>query len=146
MKVHGIYSFNAPVDVVWNTIQSPEALSGCIPGCESFESDDQNSYKVSIKLKVASITGKYTGEVKITDDLYPDTYTMTVEGQGQGGTVKASGVFLFKDHGTVTEVTVQGDAQVSGMIARVGQRILGGASKMLMNQFFSCLSQKVEKR
>ncbi len=146
MKVQGVYSFNAPVDVVWKTIQSPEVLSHCIPGCETFVSDEKNSYKVTIKLQVASITGKYTGEVKITDDLYPHTYTMTVDGRGQGGTVKASGVFLFKEHGSVTEVTVEGDAQVSGMVARVGQRILGGASKMLMNQFFSCLSQQVEKK
>ena len=39
---------------------------------------------------------------------------------------------------------VEGEARVSGIVARVGQRILGGASKMLMNQFFGCLTDKVE--
>jgi carbon monoxide dehydrogenase subunit G len=30
------------------------------------------------------------------------------------------------------------------MIARVGQRLLGNTSKLLLNQFFNCLKSKME--
>ena len=41
-------------------------------------------------------------------------------------------------------MSVVGDAQVTGVIARVGQRLMGNASRVLMNQFFNCLKSKIE--
>ena len=51
--------------------------------------------------------------------------------------------FSAEDGGTRIELS--GNAQVSGVVARVGQRLLGGASRMLMNQFFGCLKSRVEE-
>ena len=144
MKVHGTYKFEAPLEKVWGALQSPEVLSDCIPGCEKFDPEGENSYLLSMKVKVASVTGKYTGKVSIKDISFPHQYTMVVEGKGSGGTVKATGVLHFTESEGVTAVDVEGEARVSGIVARVGQRILGGASKMLMNQFFGCLTDKVE--
>jgi carbon monoxide dehydrogenase subunit G len=39
-------------------------------------------------------------------------------------------------------VEVAGDVRVGGAIARVGQRLLGGVSRMMMDRFFGCLQQK----
>jgi carbon monoxide dehydrogenase subunit G len=33
--------------------------------------------------------------------------------------------------------------QIGGAIARVGQRLLSGVSKMMMDRFFECLRQKI---
>ena len=46
----------------------------------------------------------------------------------------ASGDLTFGQDEIGTVVAVEGEAQASGMIARVGQRILGGAAKLLMTQ------------
>ena len=98
-----------------------------------------------MSVKVADVTGKYSGKVSITDITFPKQYTMDAEGKGSGGTVKATGVLSFSENNGITAVDVEGEARVSGIVARVGQRILGGASKMLMNQFFTCLTSKIEK-
>ncbi|HLG71586.1 MAG TPA: SRPBCC domain-containing protein, partial [Chloroflexota bacterium] len=37
MKLDGSYSFDAPRQLVWDTLQDPEALKKCIPGVETFE-------------------------------------------------------------------------------------------------------------
>ena len=145
MKVQGTYKFEAPIEKIWSALQSPEVLSNCIPGCEKFDPEGENSYLLSMKIKVASVTGQYTGKVSIKDISFPDQYTMEVEGKGSGGTVKATGVLHFSESNGLTTVNVEGEARVSGIVARVGQRIIGGASKMLMNQFFGCLTDKVEK-
>ena len=145
MKVQGTYKFEAPLEKIWSALQSPEVLSNCIPGCEKFDPEGENSYLLSMKIKVASVTGQYTGKVSIKDISFPDQYTMEVEGKGSGGTVKATGVLHFSESNGLTTVNVEGEARVSGIVARVGQRIIGGASKMLMNQFFGCLTDKVEK-
>ena len=145
MKVQGTYKFEAPLEKIWSALQSPDVLSNCIPGCEKFDPEGENSYLLSMKIKVASVTGQYTGKVSIKDISFPDQYTMEVEGKGSGGTVKATGVLHFSESNGLTTVNVEGEARVSGIVARVGQRIIGGASKMLMNQFFGCLTDKVEK-
>ena len=145
MKVQGTYKFEAPLEKIWSALQSPDVLSNCIPGGEKFDPEGENSYLLSMKIKVASVTGQYTGKVSIKDISFPDQYTMEVEGKGSGGTVKATGVLHFSESNGLTTVNVEGEARVSGIVARVGQRIIGGASKMLMNQFFGCLTDKVEK-
>ena len=69
---------------------------------------------------------------------------MAVEGGGSVGTIKGEAVLRFARDGDVTRVHLEGDAQVTGIVARVGQRLLGSASNMMMNQFFSCIKDKVE--
>jgi carbon monoxide dehydrogenase subunit G len=40
-----------------------------------------------------------------------------------------------------TRVTYSADVQVGGLIASVGQRMLGGVSKMMLDQFFTRMSE-----
>ena len=49
----------------------------------------------------------------------------------------------LRDTGGATEVTVSGTVQVGGTIARVGQRLLGSVSKMMMDRFFACLQKRL---
>ena len=144
MKVEGSYTFNADRETVWNALLSPEVLSSCIPGSEEFESTGPDTYNVAMRIKISAMTGNYTGKVTIQDRVDLQSYTMLVEGKGRGGTVRGEGAFTFSEVNGQTQVNIVGDARVSGVIARVGQRLMGSASKMLMNQFFDCLKSKVE--
>ena len=38
-----------------------------------------------------------------------------------------------------TEIQVKASAEVGGLIARVGQRLIDGVAQMTMDRFFSCL-------
>jgi carbon monoxide dehydrogenase subunit G len=40
-------------------------------------------------------------------------------------------------------VDVAGTVQTGGPIARVGQRLIGGVSKMMLDRFFACLQSKL---
>ena len=108
MKVQNTYEFNAPLEKVWDALQSPEILSNCIPGCEKFDPEGENSYLLSMRVKVAAVTGKYSGKVSIKDITFPKQYTMEVEGKGSGGTVKATGVLSFSENNGITAVDVEG--------------------------------------
>ena len=41
----------------------------------------------------------------------------------------------------LTELRVEGSY---GIVARVGQRLLGSTSKMMMNQFFGCIQAEID--
>jgi carbon monoxide dehydrogenase subunit G len=43
-----------------------------------------------------------------------------------------------------TSVQIAAQADVGGMIARVGQRLLEGVARMTMDRFFGCLSKQAE--
>lgn len=145
MKITGSYQFAADRKRVWETMLSPDALASCIPGCQTFDPDGDDAYKVVMRVGVAAVRGEYSGSVAVADKVHLQSYRMILQGKGRGGSVRGEGELRFSDaeNGGVI-VSIEGDAQITGVIARVGQRLMGNASRMLMNQFFECLRSKVE--
>ena len=143
MELNGSYTFNAPPARVWDLLMDPAVISSCIPGCEAFEPDGQDRYKVKLTVGIAAITGAYDGVVAISDKVAPSSYRLTVEGQGKPGFAKGNSSIALRADGDKTIVDVSGTVQTGGPIARVGQRLIGGVSKMMLDRFFACLKSKL---
>jgi len=144
MEISGSYTFNASADRVWALLMDPAVLSTCIPGCDRFEPDGADRYAVTLTVGLAAITGTYNGTVVLTD-LVPNTsYGLVVEGQGRPGFVKGTSAITLRGEGATTAVDVTANVQTGGAIARLGQRLIGGVAKMMMDKFFSCLQAKLQ--
>jgi carbon monoxide dehydrogenase subunit G len=74
----------------------------------------------------------------------PDSYRMAVEGSGAPGFVRGEATITLSDTGVGTKVSYSADVQVGGLIAGVGQRMLGGVTKMMGDQFFNKMRQRLE--
>lgn len=147
MKLSGSHTFNAPRDKVWATLIDIEALRTLIPGVESLEEVEPNTYKGVAKIGVAGIKGEYTGTVKLTDIDAPTGYRLLGDGRGKPGHVKGEGTLeLIEEAPNQTLLRYAGDVQVGGMIASVGQRLIEGAAKLLINQGMKALAQRVEQQ
>ena len=142
MDIFGSYTFDAPSDQVWALLMDPVVLSSCIPGCEKFEADGQGRYNVTLTVGLAAITGTYNGTVVLADITPLTSYRLVVEGQGRPGFVKGSSVIALRAAGSTTAVDVSGAVHTGGPIARVGQRLIGGVAKMMLDRFFACLQSK----
>ena len=143
MELNGSYTFDAPPARVWDLLMDPAVISSCIPGCDAFEPDGEDRYKVKLTVGIAAITGAYDGVVAISDKVAPSSYRLTVEGQGKPGFAKGNSSIALRADGDKTIVDVSGTVQTGGPIARVGQRLIGGVSKMMLDRFFACLQGKV---
>jgi carbon monoxide dehydrogenase subunit G len=121
----------------------PAAIASCIPGCERLDPDGADRYKAVIKIAMAAITGNYEGTVVISDKREPASYKLSVEGQGRPGFVKGDATIALRADGTNTIVDVTGTVQTGGTIARLGQRLIGSAAKMMQDRFFACLQSKL---
>ena len=121
----------------------PAAIASCIPGCDRLEPDGVDRYKAAITIGMAAITGSYEGTVIISDKVAPSSYKLSVEGQGRPGFVKGDATITLRAEGTNTIVDVTGTVQTGGTIARLGQRLIGSAAKMMQDRFFSCLQSKL---
>ena len=143
MDIAGSYTFSAPPDRVWALLMDPSVISSCIPGCDTFEPDGQDKYRVTLTVALAAITGSYTGTVSIVDKVDHVSYRLVAEGQGRPGFVKGTSAIALRADGANTIVDVKGDVQTGGPIARVGQRLIGSVSKMMLDRFFGCLQGKL---
>src|SRR4249920_227307 len=122
MKVEGSYSFQGQPQQVWELLLNPESLRTCIPGVESLTETGPDHWDAVLKVGVAAIKGTYKSKVAITEKQPPTQYVLLVEGSGGPGFVKGSARISLEAEGEGTRVRVEGDGQVGGMLAGVGQR------------------------
>ena len=144
MDIFGSYTFNAPLERVWDLLMDPNAISSCIPGCDRFEPAGDDRYDVTLTVAMAAITGTYQGTVALTDKTLHQSYRLEMEGHGRPGFVKGTSVIALRSAGESTAVDVSGAVHTGGPIARLGQRLIGGVAKMIMDRFFACLRTKLE--
>jgi len=143
MDISGSYTFDAPPDRVWALLMDPAVISSCIPGCDRLEPNGENSYRARLTVALAAITGTYDGIVTLSDLAPITSYRLTAEGQGKPGFVKGSSAITLRAEGATTIVGVTGTVQTGGPIARLGQRLIGGVSKLMLDRFFACLREKL---
>jgi carbon monoxide dehydrogenase subunit G len=122
-------------------MQDPEILARAMPGCDALERIGENEYRMKMKMVLASISGAFEGKVRIADQNPPSSFRLIVEGSGRPGFMKGDGLLkLAPTANGGTEVSYDGDVQVGGTIAAVGQRLLDGTAKILIRKFFEKLS------
>src|SRR5215510_9128221 len=144
MKIEGSADIPAARDQVWAAFLDPDTLAKALPGCEKLEAIGEDEYKATMKVGVAAVKGTFEGKVRLTDKHAPDSYRMGVEGSGGPGFVRGEAAITLTDTAGGTRVAYSADVQVGGLIAGVGQRMLGGVSKMMADQFFNRMSDLLQ--
>ena len=143
MDISGSYTFPVPPDRVWDLLMDPAVIASCIPGCDRFEPDGEDRYRARLTVALAAITGTYEGTVTLLEKVPHVSYRLTVEGEGRPGFVAGSAAISLRAEGETTIVGVEATVQTRGAIARLGQRLIGGVSQMMMDRFFACLQSKL---
>lgn len=148
MQLAGTYVFHAPVAKVWSLLNDPEVIAACLPGCDRLEPLGDDRYRANLSMAVAAISGQYSGTVALLDKQPPRSYRLAVDGSGKAGFVSGEATVTLTespDAPGTTQVAVRGDGQVGGLIARVGQRLLGSVSQMMLDRFFGALRERAER-
>jgi carbon monoxide dehydrogenase subunit G len=143
MDLQGTYTFNAPPDKVWALLMDTTAIAGCMPGCRELRDLGQDKYQAELVIAVAAITGNYGATISIENKIPPESYRLTVQGTGRTGFVKGQADVKLTPAAEGTTVNVAASADVGGAVARVGQRLIEGVAKTMMNRFFACLASNL---
>jgi uncharacterized protein len=145
MTLDGSHHFKAPRDRVWALFNDPGVLARATPGCERLNPIGPDEFEATLSVGVAAVKGTYQGRLAITDKRPPEGYILHVEGTGRPGFVKGEGRLSLTEQDGGTLATINAEAQVGGLIAAVGQRLIGAAGRLLMSQFFSALEAELDK-
>jgi carbon monoxide dehydrogenase subunit G len=147
VKIEGEYLFNGPREEVWKIVRDPEVLSTALPGTQSLEQVSENEYEGNINVRIGPVGGDFSGRVEISDEVPPESCTMAVEGKGKPGFVKGTGhVRLLDQEENKTLMKYEGEVQIGGRLASVGQRLIDTASKSMIAQGLDTLDQALQAR
>jgi carbon monoxide dehydrogenase subunit G len=147
VKLEGGATLHADPERVWSVLTDPAVLARTIPGCESLERTGEDEYRMSVAAGVGAIKGTYAGAVRLTDQDRPKSYVMHASGSGAPGGVRATVTITLSPDGSpddpVTQLTYAADATVTGAVAGVGQRMVGGVAKRMAAQFFTAVDAEL---
>jgi uncharacterized protein len=142
MRIDGAFHLAIPREKVWERLLDSRVLARSLPGCEKFEVNPDGSYAAEMRVGVAAIKGTYKGRVEILDAAPPDHFRLKIEGQGTGGFLSGDGMLTLVADGRATVINYTGDAQVGGLLASVGQRLVLLAAKQIAGQFFAAFARE----
>ena len=146
MKLEGSHDVPAPREKVWQAFLDPEMLRQAIPGCEKLEAIGNDEFKATMKVGVAAVKGTFEGKVRLLDKKPPESYRMAVDGSGGPGFVRGETQINLTESAGTTQVGYTADVQVGGLIAGVGQRMIGGVAKMMADKFFTRMAELLQEQ
>lgn len=145
MEITGSYTFNAPAARVWDLFMDPEVLARCLPGVDRLQAVDEDTYQVSVNIGVGPVRGSYDAKISLLDRNPPFSLRMRMEGNGRLGFANGDSEVTLEETGGTTVVTIKGDAQVGGPVARVGQRMIGSVAQSTLDRMIGCLRESLQE-
>jgi len=146
IQLQGAYTFDAPLEAVWEAVRDPDVLSKVLPGCERLQETGENEYEGEINIRVGPVQGKFQGKLTLSNIIEPESYHIDLQGQGQPGFVKGLGDLKLESNGSQTLLTYTGEAQISGRIASVGQRLMDSTARSITRQGLESLDKLIQTR
>jgi carbon monoxide dehydrogenase subunit G len=147
MNLEGEHVFNGPRQAVWEMFRDPNVLASALPGTQKFNQINPNEYEVGMNVRIGPVAGVFTGKLVVSNEVPPESCTLTADGRGAPGFAKGVGNVHFTDQGDgTTLLKYNGEMTIGGTLASVGQRMLDSVSKSMIRQGFEALDKALEAR
>jgi carbon monoxide dehydrogenase subunit G len=145
VKLAGEYVFEGPREMVWDIVRDPEVLATALPGTQSLEQVGENEYAGKMHVRIGPVAGVFAGKIVVSDEVPPESCTLTVEGRGAPGFANGVGhVQLVELEEEKTLLKYEGEMQVGGRLASVGQRLIDTASRSMIGQGLESLNSSLK--
>ena len=137
------YILDIPQQNVWAAILDPETLAEILPNCKSLDPIGDHNFDANIEIKIGPIKGQFKSKLSLFDLDPPNGYKFDVNGDGSKGQMRGAGEILLTTQDGRTEFIFIATGSVSGIIARVGQRLIEATGKRLMDQGFENFKKRI---
>ena len=143
MRGSGSTLVPAAPEEVWRTLLDPDKLAAVIPGCHALDVVAENEYHATVSLGVGPVRGVFEADVILSDLDPPHGMTLSGELSGPLGSSRGAGRVRLEATEGGTGVSYDYTVEISGKVAAVGGRLLEGASRVVVGQFFERLVAQV---
>ncbi len=145
MEITGEHRFAGPRPLLYRMLLDPEVLAATLPGVESFDLVDPDTYESSMRVGIAAVRGTYQGRVEVLERVPNESFRLRIEGAGRPGGGTADARIQLEESGAETVMRYRAEVRARGTIARLGNRLMGGAARLLIGQFCKEIEQRIEK-
>lgn len=144
MEQSGEYEIAASREKVWASLNDPQVLGSCIPGCQSIEQDGDDAFVAKVKAKIGPVSAMFQAKIALTDIVPPTNYTIggAVKG-GAAGFAKGSAEITLTEIDAGTRLNYAMKASVGGKLAQIGNRLVDGAARKMADDFFGAFCAQV---
>lgn len=138
MDMTGEFRIPAPRQRVWEGLNDPQILKGCIPGCQTIEKVSDTEFTAKVLAQVGPVKANFAGKVRLSDLDPPQSYTIAGEGTGGvAGFAKGSAKVNLAEDGGVTMLNYAVQAHVGGKLAQIGSRLIDSVARKMAETFFA---------
>jgi 2-furoyl-CoA dehydrogenase large subunit len=142
LRGKGRVSLKAPPDAVWAMLLDPNTLQAVIPGCHRVEKVSGTQFRAEVTIGIGPVKGLYRAEIRLSDLDPPHAVTLGGLAEGSLGFGNGEGrITLAPDQQGGTTLDYEYDAAIGGKVASIGGRLLDGAARVIIGQFFSALAR-----
>ncbi len=145
MQIEFRQAFTAPQQTVWDYLQNPQVLEKTLPGCKKFHQIGERRYSVELGLDIGPVKGLFSGSVDLLELVEPNQYRLILKGSGKPGELEADARIYLHGNESGTDLKCSADTHVTGIMASVGQRIVGGVARALLSRFFKNVEGEIKK-
>jgi len=139
VRITGEHAFAVPREQVWAALHDPRMLAGALPGVRRLEATGPGAYTITVDVGVGSVRGAYDGTFALGDEQAPEACTVRASASGRPGSVETVARMRMDEHDGRARLSYEADATVTGPLAGVGQRLVGGAARRTTEQFLAAL-------
>ncbi len=122
-----------------------DILAKVVPGISRLEKTGDNTFKSILEIKLGPVNSSFTGSLQMEDITEEKGFVLKLMQNSKIG--NASGAIkinLLPVDDEKTEITFDGDVKLSGLLAGMGQRVIGSVSNTLTKKFFANLEQELK--
>jgi 2-furoyl-CoA dehydrogenase large subunit len=128
---------------VWDMLLDPSTLAALIPGCHGVEKISDAHFRADVTIGVGPVKARYRAEVKLSDLDPPKAVTLSGTAEGALGFGSGEGRITLRslpNGGTAIHYVYE--AGIGGKVASIGGRLLDGAARVVIGQFFASLARE----
>jgi len=144
MKFSGEFVVDGTPEEVWPYFNDPDILQDCAPGCKGMVLESPSQLRATLAVGVGSVKPTFDVDAVIVECTKPSRLEIRGSGEASRNSFSVTAWQELTDNGDgTTTVKWEADAEVSGVIASLGDRALGSVTNKLVNDFFQDLEDHV---
>lgn len=131
----------APPDRIWAMLLDVDTLAAIIPGAHAVKKISDREFQADVTIGVGPVKGRYRAAVKLSDLDPPHAVTLEGSATGALGFGRGGGRVKLSPAEGGTRISYEYDAEIGGKVTAVGGRLLDGAARLIIRQFFASLAR-----
>ena len=143
----GTASVDAPRERIWTMLLDPQTLAAVVPGANGVDKVSDTAFRAEVKLGIGPVRGVYRAAIDLSDLKEPESVTLSGVVEGALGFGRGKGHLTLREETPGrTVLSYRYEAAIGGRLASIGGRLLDGAARVIIGEFFQSLAAQAAGR